>query len=82
MQKTKTRTNHGFAHGFKPEVKENIAPEIISTYEKNGIRMYVCKGNRTFIADTYDRMFIPKKGIILPKGDKGINPNRQSAALR
>ena len=49
----------------KPEV---TAPAIIKEYrDKSGVRMYECENKRLFIADTYDRVFVPVRKKIRPQ---------------
>ena len=46
----------------------------------DGVRMYV-NGEKQWIADQWDAMFLPKKTELKPKYYKGENPNRQTELL-
>jgi len=51
---------------FHPETPFTIAPTIIKTFfSKDKVRMYRTKCKRKFIADVFDRMFVPAIVVVM-----------------
>jgi hypothetical protein len=54
-------------YNFPTSVPYHTVPKILREYDEEGTRMYECEGGRQFIADTYDRMFVPVNTLPVKK---------------
>jgi hypothetical protein len=61
---------------FQSTKKFETVPKVIREYNEDGVRMYECVGKRHFIADVYDRIYLPAKSKpVKNKYYKGKNKN-------
>ena len=61
---------------FKIQKPFHSAPgRLREFYDTDNTRMYECEGGRLFVADTYDKMFLPERMKIKHKRYKGDNPS-------
>jgi hypothetical protein len=81
MQKVTVKTNSGSVTEFRPTKESFSAPVILKEYMEDGTRMYSCVGDRTFLADVYDKSFVVKKGKVMPRRYTGVNPDRKRGTL-
>ena len=61
---------------FKIQKPLHSAPVRLREFlDADNTRMYECEGGQLFIADVYDKMFVPERMQIKRKGYKGENPS-------
>lgn len=64
---TKVKDQWGLI-SFNPNKAFTTAPKIVKEYhDADNVRMYKCEGDRNFIADTYDKQFLPQHNLKMRK---------------
>jgi len=81
MYKTITGNDTTKAVGYKAEVKENKAPEIIEKYQNDNLEtVYVLDNGRETLQSKYDQIWNPAKTKIMPVNYKRENKDKTKVA--
>jgi len=77
MQINNIRHGHQRYDEFKPEKPYQVRPVVVKEFVKDGVAFIKTKCKRTFVADTFYKIFgRDEKGTLKNKFYKGENPCR------
>jgi hypothetical protein len=83
MTKITTQTAYGNNVEFKANVKSYTPPLVIDTFmDDDGNENYLLANGNTSLADRYNALWNPKKGVVNnDKKYKGENNNKRNLAI-
>ena len=69
----------GYQHTlvYHPDVKSSRAPVIAESFlNDSGEVEHILENGNTILKKKYDSVWNPKRGIVMPEGYKGTNPDK------